>query len=108
MAPPRQSAILQQDPSPLPHLLCRRKSVSQESLRTGTRLEGDLQPFLDQREFLQPSSNVLYAFSFANGYANLTPNYLVDIWGDQNRAGIITQTASTQGDSFQPTPVFGS
>ena len=90
----------------LPHLLCRRKSVSQEGLRTGTRLGGHCSLFLDQREFLQPSSNVLYGISSPNGYANLTPNYLVDIWGDQNRAGIITQTASIQDDSFQPTPVF--
>jgi hypothetical protein len=68
--------------------------------------EGDLQPFVEQREFIQPSSNVLYGIASPNGYANLTPNYLVDIWGDQNRAGIITQTASTQGEVFRPTPLF--
>jgi hypothetical protein len=68
--------------------------------------EGDLQPFVDQREFLQPSSNVLYGLSAPNGYANLIPNYLVDVWGDQNRAGIITRTASTRGDVFQPTAGF--
>ena len=68
--------------------------------------EGDLQPFVEQREFIQASTNVLYGLSSPDGYANLTPNYIVDIWGDQNRAGIITQTASTQGDIFQPTPVF--
>jgi hypothetical protein len=68
--------------------------------------EGDLQPFVEQREFIQPSSNVLYRISSPNGYANLTPNYLVDIWGDQNRAGIITQSASIQGDVFQPIGLF--
>ena len=68
--------------------------------------EGDLQPFVEQREFLQPSSNVLYGLSSPNGYANLTPNYLVDVWGDQNRAGIVTRMASTRGDVFQPTPAF--
>jgi hypothetical protein len=61
---------------------------------------------VEQREFLQPSSNVLYGISSPNGYANLTPKYIIDIWGDQNRAGIITRTASTQGDSFQPTSAF--
>ncbi len=68
--------------------------------------EGDLRPFVEQREFLQPSSNVLYGLSSPTGYANLTPNYIVDIWGDQNRAGLITRMASTQGDTFQPVPAF--
>ena len=68
--------------------------------------EGDLQPFIDQREFIQPSSNVLYGISTPNGYANLTPNYIVDIWGDQNRAGIIMQTATIRGDTFLPTSIF--
>ncbi|HVT08306.1 MAG TPA: YfhO family protein [Polyangia bacterium] len=68
--------------------------------------QGDLQPFVDQRELLQPSSNVLYGLASPNGYANLIPNYLVDVWGDQNRAGVITHTASTRGDVFQPAPSF--
>jgi hypothetical protein len=69
--------------------------------------QGDLDPFLAQREFIQPSSNVLYGLSSPAGYANLTPRYLVDVWGDQNRAGIVTRTASTQGGLFQPTDAFG-
>jgi len=68
--------------------------------------EGDLQPYLDQREFIQPSSNVIYGLASPNGYANLTPNYLVDVWGDQNRAGLLTRTASMDGGEFRPTPVF--
>jgi Bacterial membrane protein YfhO len=68
--------------------------------------EGDLQPFVEQRQFIQPSSNVLYGLSSPNGYANLTPNYIVDVWGDQNRAGIVTRTASTQDGTFRPTAAF--
>jgi hypothetical protein len=68
--------------------------------------QGDLRLFVEQREFIQPSSNILYGIASPNGYANLTPNYIVDIWGDQNRAGIITQTASTEGGVFAPTPLF--
>ncbi|MBI4810754.1 MAG: YfhO family protein [Ignavibacteriales bacterium] len=68
--------------------------------------EGDLQPFIDQREFIQPSSNVLYGLSTPNGYANLTPNYIVDTWGDQNRPGAIMKTGGIQGDKFLPTPIF--
>ncbi|MBI5475491.1 MAG: YfhO family protein [Ignavibacteriales bacterium] len=68
--------------------------------------EGDLQPFVDQREFIQPSSNVLYGLSSPNGYANLTPNYIVDIWGDQNRKGILNQTATIRDNKFYPSYVF--
>jgi hypothetical protein len=63
--------------------------------------EGDLDPFLEQREFLQPSSNLLYGIASPAGYANLIPNYIIDVWGDQNRPGIITRTASTQDGVFQ-------
>ncbi len=68
---------------------------------------GTLQPYLDQREFVQPSSNVLYGISSADGYAQLTPNYVVDIWGDQNRSGLILTTASLSPDGrFLPQESF--
>jgi hypothetical protein len=49
---------------------------------------------------------VLYGISAANGYANLTPNYIVDMWGDQNRTGILNKTASIDGDLFKPSSAF--
>ncbi len=67
---------------------------------------GDLQPYIDQREYLQPSSNVLYGLSSADGYAQLTPNYVVDIWGDQNRGGLILQTASLAEGRLVPQASF--
>jgi hypothetical protein len=68
---------------------------------------GSLQPYIDQREFVQGSSNVLYGLFSADGYAQLTPNYVVDIWGDQNRSGIILRTASLTPDrKFMPRDSF--
>jgi hypothetical protein len=105
-APPQTAELLNQDAS-LFRIFCVGGNQSHRRAFAQARgWEGDLQPFVEQREFLQPSSNVLYGISSPNGYANLTPNYLVDIWGDQNRAGIITRTASTEGGLFQPTPAF--
>jgi hypothetical protein len=107
MEPPRTVEVLRQDSS-----LFRTFSLGAHHAHRRTFLEqargwqGDLQPFVEQREFIQASSNVLYGISSPDGYANLTPNYIVDIWGDQNRAGIITQTASIRGDTFFPTPLF--
>jgi hypothetical protein len=106
MEPPKTVEILRRDPS-LFRIFCVGGNRSHKRTFAEARgWEGDLQPFIEQREFIQPSSNVLYGIASPNGYANLTPNYLVDIWGDQNRAGIITQTASTQGEVFRPTPQF--
>jgi hypothetical protein len=105
--PPKTVEVLREDPS-LFRIFCVGGNHSHRKmfLEQARGWEGDLQPFVDQREFIQPSSNVLYRISSPNGYANLTPNYIVDIWGDQNRAGIITQAASIRGDTFSPNPLF--
>ena len=106
MKRPETAEIVNQDAS-LFRVFCVGGTHSHKrAFRQARGWEGDLRPFVEQREFLQPSSNVLYGISSPAGYANLTPNYIVDIWGDQNRAGIITRVASTQGDTFQPTPAF--
>jgi hypothetical protein len=107
MKPPRTVEILKQDAS-LFRMFCLggHQAHRRTFFKQARGWEGDLQPYVEQREFIQPSSNVLYRISSPDGYANLTPNYIVDIWGDQNRAGIITQTASIQGDTFSPIPLF--
>ncbi|MEK9135937.1 MAG: hypothetical protein AAB393_02340, partial [Bacteroidota bacterium] len=68
--------------------------------------QGSLQPYIDQREFIQPGLNVLYGLSTADGYAQLTPSYVVDVWGDQNRGGLIFETATVQQNVFIPRPAF--
>ena len=67
---------------------------------------GSLQPYIDQREFLQPSLPVLYGFSTPNGYAQLTPAYVVDVWGDQNRAGVWNGLAGLVRDHFVVRPPY--
>ncbi len=51
--------------------------------------QGDLQPYVAQREFLQPSLNVIYGVPSADGYVNLTPDYLTEVWGNEKRAGFV-------------------
>jgi Bacterial membrane protein YfhO len=68
--------------------------------------EESLQPYIDQREFLQASSNILYDIQSADGYAQLTPSSIVDVWGDQNRSGLIMKTASVSQGAFVPLPSF--
>ena len=68
--------------------------------------QSDLTPYIEQREFIQPGTNVFYGIFSADGYAQLTPNYIVDIWGDQNRSGLILKTAAVQQGMFTPLPSF--
>jgi hypothetical protein len=106
LKPPQTVEILRQDPS-LFRMFCLGGNHAHRRMFTRAGgWEGSLQPFVDQREFIQPSSNVMYGMASPNGYANLIPSYIVDIWGDQNRAGIITQSASVQGDVFAPASLF--
>jgi Bacterial membrane protein YfhO len=107
MEPPKTVGLLKQDPSLFRMFsLGARHAHRRTFIEQARGWEGNLQPFVDQREFIQPSSNVLYGISSPDGYANLTPNYIVDIWGDQNRPGIITQTASIHDGTFFPAPLF--
>ena len=66
----------------------------------------NLAPYVEQREILQPNSNALYGLSSADGYAQLTPGYVVDVWGDQNRAGLIQQAGSLGAEGYTPSPRF--
>jgi len=61
---------------------------------------GSLTPYIDQREYLQPSLQVLYGFSSADGYAQLTPSCVVDVWGDQNRRGLMDSLWRIDGNRF--------
>jgi hypothetical protein len=60
--------------------------------------EGDLQPYVAQREFLQPSLNILYDIASADGYANLTPDYLTHVWGNEKQAGLVERLIARSGD----------
>jgi hypothetical protein len=67
---------------------------------------GSLTPFVDQREYLQPSLNVLYGFSTPNGYAQLTPAPVVEVWGDQNGPGLFTALSRPAGSYVLVIPPF--
>ncbi len=95
---PATARILQQDTS-----LFRVFSIgSTESHKTAygraRGWEGDLTPYIDQREVLQPSSNMLYGISSADGYINLVPGHLVRMWGNEKQRGVIQQTAGLAPD----------
>ena len=69
--------------------------------------EGDLQPYLDQREFLQPDLNILYDIPAADGYLNLTPGNLTQVWGNEKGAGFVETLFYRKGDWLMARPGFG-
>jgi hypothetical protein len=69
--------------------------------------EADLQPYLDQREFLQPDLNILYDVPAADGYLNLTPGNLTQVWGNEKGPGFIETLFYRTGDWLMARPGFG-
>lgn len=69
--------------------------------------QGDLGPYIAQREFLQTNTNALYGLESADGYTQLTPEAVVDVWGDQHRDGLVRLTATVRGGTtFVAKPSF--
>ena len=60
--------------------------------------EGDLQPYVAQRDYLQPDLNVLYDIPSVDGYLNLTPVYLTQVWGNEKQSGFIERLIIQSGD----------
>jgi hypothetical protein len=50
---------------------------------------GDLAPYIAQREFLQPSLNLIYGVPAADGYVNLVPDCLTAVWGTEKQLGLM-------------------
>lgn len=60
--------------------------------------EGDLTPYIEQREFLQPSMNIQYGLASADGYLNLIPRHVIAVWGNEKQPGIIHKTGRISPD----------
>jgi hypothetical protein len=67
---------------------------------------GSLDPYVQQRDFVQPNTNVVWGLSAADGYAQLTPSYVVDVWGDQNRTGLVGRLAGARDAVLSPAPAW--
>ena len=69
--------------------------------------EGDLQPYVVHREFLQPNLNLLYGIPAADGYLNLTPAHLTQVWGNEKGPGFVEQLFYKSGDRLMARQGFG-
>jgi len=51
--------------------------------------------------YMMPSNiNVIYHINSVGGYINLCPNYIYEVWGDQDHKGIIRKTATLKDRKF--------
>ena len=58
------------------------------------------------RTFLQPDSNAAFAIATGDGYAGIAPKWSIDVWGDHNRAGLMTRLYRPDGAGFAFSPEF--
>ncbi len=67
--------------------------------------QGDLEPYIEQRDMLQPSSNLLWGIDSADGYVNLVPTYLASVWGQPtHEAGLVRHTFTVENGRLQVFP----
>jgi hypothetical protein len=66
--------------------------------------EGDLTPYVRQRNSLQPSANMLDKIASNTGYINLVPRHLIRLWGNEKTGGLITKTASLDANNLEFIP----
>jgi hypothetical protein len=62
---------------------------------------GDLAPYIAQRDFLQPSLNLIYDVPAADGYVNLVPDYLAALWGTEKQLGLMDMALVEEGNHLQ-------
>ena len=73
------------------------------AFRVATGWWGNLYPYIAQRDFLQPSINVLFGVSSADGYVNMAPKEVTSIWGySSGRLGLVHKLYERVGQSTQP------
>jgi hypothetical protein len=66
----------------------------------------NVEPYLVQRRFLQPSSNLFFGASAADGYANPVPDPIRRLWGDHYGPGFLTGTFDVAAGQVTFTPAF--
>jgi hypothetical protein len=56
---------------------------------------GDLKPYVELRDAVQPNLNLLWKVASAGCYLGIYPRTIVDVWGGHNSSGIVQQLATT-------------
>ncbi len=67
--------------------------------------QGDLEPYIEQRAMLQPSSNLLWGLASVDGYVNLVPTRLASVWGEPaHEPGLVRRTFTVEQGRLEVYP----
>jgi len=66
----------------------------------------NVEPYLVQRRFLQPSLNLWFGARAADGYANPVPNPIARLWGDHYAPGFLARTFQVENGAVALSPAF--
>lgn len=107
LSPPASVAVVRSDPVRgrvyAPGVIDRHK----EMFCAAEGWAGDLTPFVNHREFLQPNSNLLYDVPTLTAYAGISPSWVVDLISDHNRHGFLESLCETRdGWFYAPEPYY--
>jgi hypothetical protein len=58
--------------------------------------EGDKSLYRLAANMIPPNLNAIYHINAVGGYINLCPNYIYEVWGDQDHSGVIRKTATVK------------
>jgi hypothetical protein len=67
---------------------------------------GDLSPYYQHRDVLQPNANLLHGLSTLNAYWGISPSSSVDVVGDHNRMGFLAAVSAMRPDGFYARPAY--
>ena len=62
--------------------------------------EGDKSLYRLSANMIPSNINAIYHINSVGGYINLCPNYIYEVWGDQDHKGIIRKTATLKDRKF--------
>ena len=66
----------------------------------------NVEPYLVQRRFLQPSLNLWFGARSADGYANPVPSPIARLWGDHYAPGFLLGTFQVENGAVALSPAF--
>jgi hypothetical protein len=106
LAPPRTAALIRADGKDGRVFTPGSIVLHMSAFRAAQGWSGDLSPYVAQREFMQPNSNLLHHHPTVNGYAGISPRWTVDLIGDHNRRGLLDSLYALTGNGFHAEPAL--
>ncbi len=105
MEPPATARALRREPGEFRIFSVGGVESHWQAYRRAGGWQGDLEPYIEQRAMLQPSSNLIWGLASVDGYVNLVPTYLAAVWGEPaHEPGLVRRTFTVEEGRLQVRP----